>query len=62
MHNLKNIIEEEGTIFLDDEIFTLEYVPEEYEHRTNQLKSMAIHSKNIKHGLNPKTLSLKGGV
>lgn len=61
MQSLKNIIEEEGTIFQDNEIFTLEYVPDEYEYRDSQLKTMAIHSTSIKRGVRPSTFLLRGG-
>jgi len=61
MQSLESIVEEEGTIFSDNEIFTLEYVPDEYEYRDSQLQTMATHSSSIKRGIRPSTFLLRGG-
>lgn len=58
---LINIIEEEGTIFKEKEVFELDYVPEIYQFRDFQLKKMAIYSKGVKKGEIPSNMLLKGG-
>lgn len=45
---LLDIINEEGTIFRDKEVFTIEYIPESYIFRDHQLKKMAVHCRHLK--------------
>jgi cell division control protein 6 len=45
---LLDIINEEGTIFRDKEVFTIEFIPENYKFRDHQLKKMAMHSRELK--------------
>jgi cell division control protein 6 len=59
--DLKRFIEEEGTIFLNSDVFNLDYVPDTYPFRDEQLNQMASYSKDITHGKAPKTMLLKGG-
>jgi len=54
------IIEEEGTIFQNREVFSLDYIPENYKFRDVQLKRMAVYSKDIKEGKAPTNLLLTG--
>lgn len=59
--DLKSIIEEEGTIFLNRDVFNLDYIPERYPFRDEQLQEMASNSKDLINGKAPKTMLLKGG-
>ena len=55
-----DIINESGTIFKDKEVFTTEYLPEQYYFRDNQLRAMASHYVGITEGVRPSNLLLKG--
>jgi cell division control protein 6 len=57
---LYDIIEENGTIFNDKNVFTTDYIPEIYKYRDMQLKKMAILSKGIREGLAPSNMVLNG--
>lgn len=57
---LLDIIEEEGSIFKNRDVFNLEYIPEEFEFRDYQLNTMILYSKNIKHNKAPNNMLLKG--
>lgn len=59
--DLKSIIEEEGTIFLNRDVFNLDYIPDVYPFRDEQLKEMASNSKDLIYNKAPKTMLLKGG-
>lgn len=58
---LLDIINEEGTIFRDKEVFSIEHVPEIYQFRDPQLQKMALHSQRLKGGHPPQNLVLMGG-
>lgn len=57
---LLDIISEEGTIFRDKEVFTIEFIPENYKFRDHQLKKMAIHSRHLKQNNRPQNMTLIG--
>ena len=56
----KEIIRENGSIFKNREVFTMEYLPEVYKYRDKQLEKMAYFSKNISDGLAPHHMLLLG--
>ena len=56
----KSIIEQEGTIFLNSEIFKINYLLNEYPFREGQYKEMLAYSKEVKNGKAPKNMLLKG--
>lgn len=55
-----DIIEEEGRIFKNKEVFSLEYIPEEYEFRTGQLEAMSFYSRKLRKDKQPNNMLLKG--
>lgn len=55
-----DIIEEEGTIFKNRDVFDLEYIPDDFEFRDSQLNTMILNSKKIKYGKAPNNMLLKG--
>lgn len=57
---LMDIINEEGTIFRDKDVFTIEYIPESYKFRDHQLKKMAVHSRHLKQNNRPQNMTLIG--
>ncbi len=57
---LLDIINEEGTIFRDKDVFTIEYMPENYKFRDHQLKKMAVHSRELKRDHKPQNMMLIG--
>ena len=57
---LLDIINEEGTIFRDKDVFTIEYMPENYKFRDHQLKKMAVHSRELKRDHKPQNMMLVG--
>lgn len=59
--DLLSIIEEEGTIFLNRDVFNTDYIPEIYPFRDEQLNQMAYNSRDLVNGKAPKTMLLKGG-
>lgn len=57
---LFDIIEEEGTIFKNRDVFNIDYVPEIYKFRDYQLESMIAYSKKLKFNKAPSNMYLKG--
>ena len=57
---LFDIIEEEGTIFKNRDVFDLEYIPDDFEFRDSQLNTMILNSKKIKYCKAPNNMLLKG--
>lgn len=57
---LLDIINEEGTIFRDKEVFSIEYIPESYIFRDHQLKKMAVHCRHLKKDNKPQNMKLIG--
>ena len=55
-----DLIEEEGSIFKNREVFTTEYIPEFYQYRNHQLDTMAFHSRRVEHNRAPYHMLLKG--
>lgn len=61
MLNTEILIEEEGTIFINKDIFDINYMLETYPFRDEQLNQMITHSIDIKENKAPKKMLLKGG-
>ena len=61
--DLFEIINTEMPIFLNKEVFEMNYLPEMdvYKYRDRQLTMMATHCSAIKYGLSPQNLLLTGG-
>lgn len=54
------IIRENGTVFIDRMVFTMDYLPEIYKYRDKQLDKMATYSKNLNEELAPHHMMLTG--
>jgi len=56
----EEVMGETRAIFKNREVFTMDYLPEIYKYRDQQLKKMVAFSKNIKEGLAPHHMILTG--
>lgn len=55
-----DIINEEGTLFKNSEVFTLEYLPEIIRFRDKQLQAMTTYSKSLNSGYYPVNMEITG--
>ncbi|WP_225369670.1 Cdc6/Cdc18 family protein [Methanobrevibacter arboriphilus] len=54
------IIQQEGTLFKQSEVFTLEYLPEILRFREKQLRAMINHSRQLNSGHAPTNMEITG--
>ena len=60
--DLMNIIkDEESPVFLNREVFEMDYIPDIYKYRDEQLSKMAMYCNSIPDNIAPKNLQLFGG-
>jgi len=59
--NFLDIIEETGTIFQNQDVLTIEYIPESLKFRDAQLNQMGYLSKGLNKNKKPTHMALKGG-